>query len=111
MEEYTKTYYKIREVCEIIGEPASTLRYWEQVFPQLKVKRNDRGTRFYTPQNIALLKQIRYLVVERGLKIDAASQQMRVASDSVGAKARAIERLETIRQALIGLRDALHQYR
>lgn len=110
-EEFSKKYYKIGEVTEILSEPASTLRYWESVFPQLKVKRNDRGTRFYTPENIAMLRQIKYLLVDRGLKIEAAAEQMRVASDSVGAKARAIERLQTIREALVGLRDALHQYR
>lgn len=110
-EEFSKKYYKIGEVTEILSEPASTLRYWESVFPQLKVKRNDKGTRFYTPDNIAMLRQIKYLLVDRGLKIEAAAEQMRIASDSVGAKARAIERLMEIRKALVGLRDALHRYR
>ncbi len=110
-EEFSKRYYKIGEICEIISEPASTLRYWESVFPQLKVKRNEKGTRFYTPANIATLRQIKYLLVDRGLKIEAAAEQMRIASDSVGAKTRAIERLMEIREALVGLRDALHRYR
>ncbi|MDE6513875.1 MAG: MerR family transcriptional regulator [Muribaculaceae bacterium] len=110
-EEFSKSYYRIREVSELLGEPASTLRYWESVFPQLKVKRNDKGTRYYTPANIETLRQIRYLVVDRGLKIEAAAEQMRVSADSVAAKQRAIERLQGIRQALVGLRDALHEYR
>lgn len=111
MEELTKSYYRIREVSELLEEPASTLRYWESVFPQLKIKRNDKGTRFYTPQNISTLRQIKYLLNDKGLKIEAAAEQMRVSSDSVAAKQRAIERLQTIREALVGLRDAMHKLR
>lgn len=111
MEEFTKKYYKISEVCEIVGEPASTLRYWETVFPQLKVKRNDRGTRFYTPANIDTIRRIQYLVNDRGLHIDAAAEQMRTAPDSVAAKQKAIERLTAIRARLVAFRDALHALR
>lgn len=106
-EELSKKFYRIREVSELIGEPASTLRYWESVFPQLKVKRNDHGTRYYTPENIDTLRRIKYLLTERGLKIDAAAEQMRVALDTVGAKQRAIDRLQEIRSALVAMRDAL----
>lgn len=111
MEELTKKYYKIREVSELLDEPASTLRYWENVFPQLRVKRNEKGTRFYTPANISTLRQIKYLLCDRGLKIEAATEHMRVSTDSVAAKQRAIERLQNIREVLVGLRDALHKYR
>lgn len=111
MEEFTKKYYKISEVSEIVDEPASTLRYWETVFPQLKVKRNDRGTRFYTPGNIDTLRRIKYLLNDRGLKIEAAAEQMRTAPDAVAAKAKAIERLQEIRRQLVALRDALHALR
>lgn len=111
MEELTKTYYRIREVSDLLDEPASTLRYWERVFPQLKVKRNEKGTRFYTPQNIETLRQIKYLLTDKGLKIEAAAEQMRVSTDSVAAKQRAIERLQNIRTALVGLRDAMHRLR
>lgn len=111
MEELSKKYYRIREVSELIDEPASTLRYWESMFPQLTVKRNDKGTRFYSPQNISTLRRIKYLLTDKGLKIDAAIEQMRTSTDSVAAKQQAIERLLTIREALVGMRDALHRLR
>lgn len=107
MEELTKKYYKIGEVAELIGEPLSTLRYWEQTFPQLKVRRNDKGTRYYSPENVDTLRQIKYLLTERGLKIEAAAEQMRNASQSVAARQRAIARLGEIRAALVAMRDAL----
>lgn len=110
-EEFSKKYYRINEVSELLNEPASTLRFWESAFPQLKVKRNDRGTRYYTPANIDTLRQIKYLLKERGLKIEAAAEQMRTSSDSVAAKQRAIQRLQEIRDALVAMRDALHSLR
>ncbi|MDE6146297.1 MAG: MerR family transcriptional regulator [Muribaculaceae bacterium] len=103
----TKKYYRIREVSELIDVPASTLRYWESMFPKLRPRRNAKGTRYYTPADVETLQQIRYLVHDKGLKIDAAIQQMRIGPDTVATKARAIERLEKIRAQLISLRDSL----
>ena len=54
-----KRYYKIKEVSEILNLPQSTLRFWETQFPLLKPKRNDGGTRFYTPGDIEVLKMIK----------------------------------------------------
>lgn len=105
--ELSKRYYRIREVSELIGVPASTLRYWESAFPRLQPTRNAKGTRYYTPSDVEVLRQIKYLVHDKGFKIDAAIQQMRVATDSVATRTRAIERLQNIRSKLICLRDAL----
>ena len=103
----TKKFYRIREVSELIDVPASTIRYWESMFPKLQPQRNAKGTRYYTPADVEMLQQIRYLVHDKGLKIDAAIRQMLVGADTVATKARAIERLEGIRTRLIALRDAL----
>lgn len=103
----SKKYYRIREVSELIGVAPSTLRYWESMFPRLQPTRNAKGTRFYTPADVETLRQIKFLVHDKGLKIDSAIQQMRVASDSVATRARAIERLRDVRQRLVELRDSL----
>lgn len=110
-QELTKKYYRIREVSDMIGEPLSTLRFWEEKFPQLKPQRNAKGSRYYTPADIDTLRQIKYLLQDRGLKIDAAVQQMKTGIDSVAAKQRAIAKLQEIRSALVGMRDALHRLR
>ena len=51
-ESTSKRYYKISEVVDMTGVVASTLRFWETQFSILSPKRNDRGTRFYTPADI-----------------------------------------------------------
>lgn len=107
----TKKYYRIREVSEIVGEPLSTLRYWESEFPQLKPERNDKGTRYYTPAHVELIRQIKYLLHDRGLKIDAARSALSGASNTVATRERALSRLREIRATLVAMRDSLHRLR
>lgn len=40
MDQLDKKYYRIADVAEMLGLPASTLRYWETEFPTLRPKRN-----------------------------------------------------------------------
>ncbi|MDE6461489.1 MAG: MerR family transcriptional regulator [Muribaculaceae bacterium] len=109
--ELTKKFYKIREVSELLGLPASTIRYWETEFDQLSPRRNDKGTRYFTPDDIEIIRQIKYLLHDRGLKIDAAREQLSFASNTVESKQRALDRLRDIRARLVALRDSLHKLR
>ena len=112
MEQITnKRYYKISEVAEIINVAASTLRVWETQFHILKPKRNDRGTRFYTPADLENARMIKYLVHDKGLKIEAALEQIRVNKDGVSRKAEALNRLSDVRNRLQDLIDSLHKLR
>jgi len=101
-----KKYYKIREVAEILGIPPSTLRFWETRFTIIKPKRNAKGIRFYTPSDIEHLRMVTYLVKDRGLHLEAAEEQIRNNRSGVSKKARAVERLRTVRAALQQMLDA-----
>ena len=61
MQEFDKKYYRIGDVAQILGIPVTTLRFWESQLTILKPKRNDKGTRFYTPADIETIKKIHYL--------------------------------------------------
>ena len=65
MDPIDKKFYKIGEVAELTGLPVSTLRFWEQQFTIIKPRRNDRGTRFYTPDDVERIRMIHYLVKHR----------------------------------------------
>jgi len=45
------------------------LRFWEKEFPQIKPKIRAKGRRYYTPENINLLKKIFFLLKDKGMKI------------------------------------------
>lgn len=111
MEHLEKKYYKISEVAEILGINASTLRFWEKEFTIIKPKRNDKNTRFYTPEDIETIKMVYYLVKEKGLKLDAAQQQIKVNRHNVSQRALVIDRLKNVRDELSGLLNALNSFR
>ncbi|MDE5901466.1 MAG: MerR family transcriptional regulator [Muribaculaceae bacterium] len=91
--------------------PASTIRYWETEFSQLTPKRNDRGTRYFTPADIEIIRQIKYLLHDRGLKIESAREQLSLATNTVESKQRALNRLRDIRARLVALHESLHKLR
>lgn len=106
-----KKYYKIREVAEIIGLPLSTLRFWETRFTIIKPRRNDKGTRFYTPSDIEHLRMVAYLVKEKGLHLEAAEEQIRSNRSGVSRKAKAVERLREVRATLASMLASLDSLR
>lgn len=106
-----KKYYKISEVAEILSIPASTLRFWERHFTIISPKRNDRGTRFYTPTDVETIKMVHFLVKEKGLKLDAAQQQIKRNRTGIERKSRTIERLRSVRLTLQQMLDALNEKR
>lgn len=111
MESIEKKYYKIREVAELTGMAPSALRYWETQFNIIKPKRNAKGSRFYTPDDVEKIRMVQYLVKERGLKIEAAREQIKHNHSGVSRHAQAVERLKEIRAELVSMLDALNSLR
>lgn len=102
-----KKYYRIREVAEIVGLPASTLRFWESQFTIIHPKRSAKGIRLYSPDDVEVIQMIRYLVKDKGLKIDAAQDLIKHNRSNVSRSYNAIVRLEGIRSKLTDLLHAL----
>lgn len=104
-----KLFYSISEVAEMLGVNQSNLRFWEKEFKQLKPKRNPKGTRFYSPEDIQIIKQIIYLVSEQKLTLDGAKRKLSQKKDSVAKQQEVVERLKVVRDELIGISKALNQ--
>ena len=71
-----KLYYKIREVCEIVGVEAHVLRFWETEFPTLAPPKSKNGQRTYRSRDIELILEIRKLLYEDGYTIAGARKHM-----------------------------------
>ena len=71
-----KLYYRIGEVCEIIGVEPHVLRYWEGEFSRLSPPKNKAGQRTYRPKDIKLLLEIRKLLYEDGFTIAGARKKL-----------------------------------
>ncbi|MGN0187520.1 MAG: MerR family transcriptional regulator [Paludibacteraceae bacterium] len=104
-----KVYYSIAEVADMFAVKPSLLRYWEKEFPQLKPKRNDKGTRFYTTADIDVIKQIRYLLSEQKLTIAGAQARLKNNKDAIERNSKIREKLQAMRQELLAIRRELNQ--
>jgi DNA-binding transcriptional MerR regulator len=88
-----KLYYKIREVCEIVGVEAHVLRFWETEFQTLSPPKSKSGQRTYRPKDIELLLRIRQLLYEEGFTIAGARKQL-AAEKASGAASGAVSEKE-----------------
>lgn len=102
-----KLYYSISEVSKMLGLSQSNLRFWEKEFKNLKPRRNDKGTRFYSKDDIDTIKQISYLVSEQKLTLDGAKSRLNKKKDTVAKQQQLAERLRRIRQELKGISNEL----
>ncbi len=71
-----KLYYKIGEVCKILGVEPHVLRYWETEFACLSPPKSKKGQRTYRPKDIELLLHIRKLLYEDGFTLAGARKQL-----------------------------------
>ena len=102
-----KLFYSISEVADMFHVNQSNLRFWEKEFKQLKPKRNAKGTRFYSPEDISVIKSIIYLVNEQKLTLDGAKRKLNQKKDVVAKQQEVVERLKLIRKELLGISTAL----
>jgi DNA-binding transcriptional MerR regulator len=102
-----KLFYSISEVADMFNVNQSNLRFWEKEFKQLKPKRNVKGTRFYSPEDILVIKQIIYLVSEQKLTLDGAKRKLSQKKDVIAKQQEVVERLKAVRKELLGISSAL----
>lgn len=64
----------ISEASEILDVPQHVLRFWETKFPQIKPLKRNGGRRFYRPQDLDVLQQIKHLLYSQGYTIKGAKK-------------------------------------
>jgi DNA-binding transcriptional MerR regulator len=101
-----KLYYSIGEVAKAFEVNTSLIRFWEGEFEILKPKKNKKGDRFFTTEDIKNLRLIYHLVKEKGYTINGANDVLKNQKDIV-KQAELIQRLEAIKNKLIELKSAL----
>ena len=105
-----KLYYSISEVAQMFDVNESLLRFWEKEFPQLNPKKGGRGIRQYRKEDIETVKLIYHLVKERGMTLPGARQRMKDNKETTLRNFEIVDRLKSIREELVGMRDALDTF-
>jgi len=104
-----KVIFSIGEVAEMIGENTSLIRYWENQFDALKPKKNNKGNRLFTKENIDLVKLIHHLVKERGLTLKGAQQKLKENREETIENYEIVKRLQIVRGELIKIKNGLDE--
>ena len=103
-----KLYYSIGEVAEDLGESVTLVRYWTNYYPQLlSPKRNARGSRYYTPEQLEVLRQLYYLIKDCGMTLDGAAARIKSDKKEVANRTLLRKTLESLRKELEEVRKSL----
>lgn len=96
-----KLYYSIGEVASLLGENVSLVRFWSDSFPKLlNPRRNAKGNRMYTADDVETFRQIYFLVKVCGMTLEGAYRRLLTEKDKVGQAARMMELLQEVRSEL-----------
>lgn len=102
-----KKYYSIKEVSEMLEIPESTLRYWEKEFKEISPKKNAKGVRHYTTDDIEQIKKVNFLVKEKSLTIKGAKTRMKDKPQETTDTHDVVERLKKVREELLSILEEL----
>jgi DNA-binding transcriptional MerR regulator len=105
--EINKMYYTMGEVTEMFGVNASQIRFYEKEFEVLKPKKNKKGNRLFTPEDIENLKIIFHLVDDKGFTLKGAKEHMKSNSGEVKENQKIIDSLERLKSFLLKLNDEI----
>ena len=102
-----KRYYSIGELAKAFNVNASLIRFWDKEFDVLQPKKNAKGNRMFTPEDVKNLQLIYHLVKERGFTLDGARVHLKEGQKKTMDKFEIISKLEGIRNNLINLKNGV----
>lgn len=77
MDKAPEAFRTISEVADELKVPKHVLRFWEAKFAQLKPMKRGGGRRYYRPEDVALLRGIRFLLYDDGYTIRGVQKILR----------------------------------
>jgi DNA-binding transcriptional MerR regulator len=107
VDEVEKRYYSIGEVADLLQVNPSLLRFWEMEFPFVHPKKNKKGDRQYSRQDLDMLRLVYDLVKEKGYTLQGARDFIKAKEHKVQQNAEIIVSLQKVKAFLTELRDGL----
>jgi DNA-binding transcriptional MerR regulator len=102
-----KLYYTIGEVAELFGVNTSLIRFWEKEFDIIKPKKNKKGNRLFTKEDIDNFYIIYHLVKERGYTLEGAKKKIKENKLDTIQNIEIIKSLQKIKNFLLELKENL----
>lgn len=102
-----KRYFSIGELAKAFDVNASLIRFWDKEFEILKPKKNAKGNRMFTQEDVKNLQLIYHLVKERGFTLEGAKTHLKEGQKKSLDKYEIINKLEGIKAQLLKIKDEL----
>jgi DNA-binding transcriptional MerR regulator len=105
--ETVKLYYSIGEVAKMFGVKTSLIRFWEKEFDIIKPKKNKKGNRLFTQDDMDNFFIIYHLVKERGFTLEGAKMKLKDNKSGTETNVQVVKSLGKIKDFLLELKKAL----
>lgn len=102
-----KVYFTIGDVAKRFGVATSLIRYWEQEFETIRPKKNTKGNRKYTKDDIKEIETVYHLVKEKGYTLQGARELIDSKRTEVDTQKDIIDSLKKVKQFLLELKQEL----
>ncbi len=102
-----KLYFSIGEAAEILDVNTSLIRFCEKEFIILKPRKNKKGNRQFTKEDIENLKMIYHLVKERGFTLQGAKEKLKKGKKITKKEVNIVESLKNVKSFLLQLKKEL----
>ncbi len=102
-----KKYFAIGEVAEMFDVAPSLIRFWDGEFDIISPKKNRKGNRQFTRQDIENVRLIYHLVKEKGFTLQGAKDMLKNDSGKIQNDIDMIDSLKKVRSFLEELRQQL----
>lgn len=107
MEKSPAALKTISEAAEVLGVEPHVLRFWEKQFPQITPLKQ-RNRRYYRPEDMAALQEVKALLYAEGFTIEGAKRQLRqpLAAEIAPTASKPLQnQLEALHRELLAMQD------
>ena len=105
--EISKMYYTMGEVSAMFDVNQSLIRYYEREFDILQPKKNKKGNRYFTPEDVENLKIIFHLIRDKGYTLAGAKDHLKNNIGDTKENQNVISTLENLKRFLLEVREQL----
>lgn len=109
LQQSEKLWYGIGETSNMLGVPSSTLRFWEKELGIVKPRKNKKGDRFYSKNDITVLRTIKYLTKTKGYTLQGAKGALESNMIKEVETASVVATLQDIRSKLLEIKKLLNE--
>tara|TARA_B100000809_G_scaffold237763_1_gene257852 strand:- start:16079 stop:16408 length:330 start_codon:yes stop_codon:yes gene_type:complete len=102
-----KRYYKIGEVAKAFDVNTSLIRFWEKSFDVIQPKKNAKGDRMFTQDDVKNFQLIYHLVKEKGFTLDGAKNKLKTQPKQTIDNHEIIASLEFVKAELLKIKNEL----